>query len=176
MSALVFALMVSAIPLPAPGSTLDSVRQDWADGRTVTIEQAQGFTAGLIDTGLLGELNRYRWSPRISKGRFVPSLVDRFWVGPSYVIAFDKRDRIRYALFRFSVPVDASNDQVSEWSPNRLHRFKRVSAQLRTQLGLVPERRDRWGNIFAWRRQTPRPQARLRYEPLSDELLLLLRY
>ena len=172
--ALLFA--ASELLLPSADTTWPAARATWRDGQLVEIRQPQGFRRALLDSGLLGELNRYRWSPKTRKGAFDPLSVPRFWVGDRYALAFDDRGQIRYALLRYSVPVDGAVDPNGGWSPARLARRTRRVESLKAWLNLVPAERDRYGNVFVWAGRTKNAQARLRYVPARDELLLLMRF
>ncbi len=170
--------IVAAVPLspfPTPADGLPSVQRRWTDGRLVEVTQPQGFRIGLIDSGLLAEMNRNRWAPKTPDGRFDADSVRQLWVGPRYAMAFDRDGRLRFALFRYSVPVDTSRDALPAWSSTRLHRRTDVLARLE-RWRLEAAKRDRYGNIFAWKGSDGRVQARLRHQPARDEMLLLLKY
>ena len=174
------AMLVSAAAggaaVPSASMSLSSVQAAWRGGKVVAIEEPQGFRIGLIDTGLLGELNRYRWAPRGTGRRFDIDSVSRVYVGSNFVMAFDRRTRLRFAMLRYSVPVDTRADQTNRWSPKRLHRRTDTLARLKAELPLRPSRRDRFGNVFEWESRQQKTWAKLRYDPVSDEMILLIRY
>ena len=161
---------------PSASMSLSAVQKAWTPGQRLAIETPQAFRIGLLDSGLLAELNRYRWAPVTTDGRFDPSAVSQFWVGERFVMAFDRRGRLRFALLRFSVPIDTRRDLPDRWSDQRLRRRAATVQRLTGPLGLVPDERDRFGNVFGWRGRARGVQARLRHEPTLDEMYLLLKY
>lgn len=172
------ALVIAATPiaLPTGSMSLAEVQQGWSGGRLVSVNAPQGFSEGLLQSGLLEALNRYRWAPRTADRRFDADAFEKLWVGPQWVMAFDQKGQLRFAFFRFSVPVDPRRDPTGGWSADRMWRKNEIVAQLRAQLSLQTMRRDKYGNVFQWQGRSGRRQARLRYEPAVDELRLLLRF
>ncbi len=177
-AAVVFLALVAApdLMLPAAGTSFEQAQQTWTGGRAVAMTQPQGFRRAVIDTELIAELNRYRWTPKRPDGGFDAAALARCWVGPRFVFAYDDKRRLRFALLRYSVPVDRRADPEGGWSAHRLQPLRRTVAALIRQLGLRPATRDRYGNVFGWTGGSPQIQSRLRYLPERDELRLLLRF
>ena len=165
-----------AVSLPSAATTPSVVRQRYPQGEMVALDADKGFSRAMIESGLLAELNRYRWAPRTADGRFNPAMVRQVWRGRDFAMAFDGGGRLRFAMFRYAVPVNPAADTAYGWSPTRLARRADWLRRLRPLLGLKPAVRDRYGNVFGWRGRAPGAQARLRYEPTSDSLWLVMRY
>ena len=176
MSVWIATLLVAAVTLPSGTMSFPDVQRTWARGRMAAIDQPQGFRVGLLQSRLLEELNRQRWAPRGTSGSFDPSAVQKLWVGADFVMAFDATERLRFALLRYAVPVDTRRDGQGGWSPARLRRRAEWIARLTPLLNLRPSKRDRYGNVFAWRGTQGRAQVRVRYIPESDELRVLFRF
>ncbi len=172
------ALLLAAgeLILPTADTTWSAARNTWPGGQTIELAQPQGFRRALLDTGLLGELNRFRWSPKTRGGGFDHRSIPRFWVGSRFALAFDKDGKIRYALLRYPVPIDPSVDPNGGWSKARLAPRARRVESLKAWLSLVPKERDPYGNVFVWSGRSAAGQVRLRYAPTRDELLLLMRF
>lgn len=154
---------------PPPGLVARSER--------VLASAPRGLATGLLETGLLAELNRVKArfggpgeSPKAAGARAF--LMGRN-AAADWVVALDPRGRVQVAMFRVMVPVDRDADPQGGYGPGRLRRRAQALAEIgRSQLRVVD--RDRRGNAFGWAGTLGKAMTAAHYNPERDEIIVLV--
>ena len=166
----------SGLSLARPLTSTALAEHGFSGARTWSARAPMAMKRGLIDTGLLEAINHAKATPKGRDGGLDAKALATFGVARRgkrrYAFAGSK-GRLRFALVRIPVPVDASKDGRGGWSPKRLHRLQGVLQELRAW-NLRPSERDRYGNRFEWRGKALGGRVWVQYRPEQDEVWVLV--
>ncbi len=138
-----------------------------------TAKEPQGLRRGLIQSGLLEQLNRAKVTPKTREGGLDPARLVSFQSiskgGLHRLAVFSESGRLSYLLFRVPAPLKSG----SMFSKSRL----RARDQVLESLGryrLRATEKDRYGNVSEWRGRTSRGGLWVRYVPEEEIMWVLL--